>query len=50
MTFVEFERILTQEGLSRGKIKDLWDTRPPGDLNEERLRMAARLMKKAETS
>lgn len=42
MTFEEFKRILVAEGMQAGTIRGLWNARPEDDLDEKRLRIAAR--------
>ena len=42
-----FDRILTEEGIEDAKIRnDIWNTRPAGNLDENKLRQAARKFKK----
>jgi len=46
MTKPEFIKILAEEGIDNGKlIDDLWNSRPAGDLPEEKLRKTARHFK-----
>lgn len=45
MLYIEFVRILTEEGLTTSQAQALWDSRPPDFLDEEGLRLTARAMK-----
>lgn len=45
MLYIEFVRILTEEGLTPRQAQALWDTRPTDDLDEGELKETARAMK-----
>lgn len=45
MLYMEFVRILTEEGLTPSQAQTLWDNRPTNDLDEQDLRKTAQAMK-----
>ena len=43
MTRDDFDRILTEEGIDDARLRDeIWHSRPAGELDEDRLRKAAK--------